>query len=453
MKDKIKNLLSKLEKGNRKKVAVRLLTCFVILGIGLIAFLILGSIKPKPKQKNSDRLIKTLITIPVKKESIKEVVVGYGTAEPVQRIAVSSPIDGKIVYVMPNLKNGVLVTKGTILAKIEKNDYQIALKRAIANIDSNNAELAIQKQGIKDNKEILKILEIKLQLSEADYNRQAQLFKKKAVSAQLFERAEQARIEVHQTYLKMKRDISKAELGLNSIIANTEIAETEKMRAELDLERCDIKSPITGRLENVNIEKNEYIVKLKAQPLFEVVDDSSLLISVSLDTREAATILDLVPEKTNNYKHWFKYDQNTSVLIRWTEEPNMCVWEGKISRIEKFDPETRTVTVVVTPTKFIGKSTNRLPLVAGMYCQVSFTGKELKNVVKIPWSALQLNGHVYVVDKNNVVHEKEVNIKSSRQDQVIISSGLDAGEKIINQRIPYGVVNGSKVKTVIVNNK
>ena len=167
--------------------------------------------------------------------------------------------------------------------------------------------------------------------------------------------------------------------------------------------------------------------------------------------------------KNQNQKLYFSGDKDPIDIISEILEKNNLKEtiqdainkpkQGKISRIEKFDPETRTVTVVVTPTKFIGKSTNRLPLVAGMYCQVSFTGKELKNVVKIPWSALQLNGHVYVVDKNNVVHEKEVNIKSSRQDQVIISSGLDAGEKIINQRIPYGVVNGSKVKTVIVNNK
>jgi len=197
------------------------------------------------------------------------------------------------------------------------------------------------------------------------------------------------------------------------------------------------------------LEKNEYISK--GQKLFDVADDSSLLIPVSLDTREASAILTLVPEETNNYKHWFKYDKKTPVLIKWTEEPEKCVWEGKISRIEKFDAETRTITVVVEGVKFIGKSRNRLPLVAGMYCQVDFTGKELKNIIKIPWSALQLNGHVYVVDKKNIVHEKKVNILNSRQDRVIISSGLESGEKVITQRIPYGVVNGSKVKTVSEN--
>ena len=288
-----------------------------------------------------------------------------------------------------------------------------------------------------------------MRLEEADYNRQKQLFQKKAVSAQNFESAEQSLIEMTQTYLKMKRDISKAELELNSIIANTEKAEAEKMQAELNMQRCEIKSPIRGRLENVAIEKNEYIEK--GQKLFDVADDSSLSIPVSIDTREATAILTFVSEKNNDYKHWFKYDEETPVLIRWTEEPEKCVWEGKISRVEKFDPETRTATVVVKAVNFIGETKNRLPLVAGMYCQVNFTGKELKNIVKMPWSALQLDGQVYVVDENNIVHEKEVDIQSSRQDQVIISSGLNAGEKIITQRIPYGVVNGSKVKTVTAN--
>jgi len=255
MRNVIKKSISELNKGNRKKIVVRLFICLAILVIGIIAFLILGSINPEPK--GADRLIKTLITIPVKKENINEVVVGYGTAEPVQKINVSAQINGEVVYVVPDLKDGILVSKGTVLAKIEKNDYEIAFKRSLAEIKANKSNLAAQKQEIKDNKEILKILKNKLRLEEADYNRQKQLFQKKAVSAQFFESSEQSLIEVNQAYLKSERDIKKAELGLSSIAANIEKAEAEKMQAELNIARCEIRSPIDGRLECVVLEKNE----------------------------------------------------------------------------------------------------------------------------------------------------------------------------------------------------
>ena len=448
MKDKLKKTLSDVKKDNKKMILFRLILCFIILTVGISSFLIIGSIKPKPKEKNNENLIKTLITIPVKRVNIIENVVGYGTAKPLQQIEISSQINGEVVHVKPNLKSGVVIDKGVVLARIEKIDYEIALKKSIADIKSNKSKLAVQKQGIKDNKGILQILDNKLQLEKADFNRQKQLFQKKAVSAQIFEGAEQSLIEMTQIFLKMKRDISKAELELTSIEANIEKAEAEKMQAETNISRCEIKSPINGRLDNVVIENNEYLTK--GQKLFDVADDSSLVIFVSLDTKDAASILTLVPGKINDYRHWFRYDKNTPVTIRWSEEPEMCVWKGEILRVEKFDPETRTITVVVKAVEFIGKSINRLPLVAGMYCQVDFMGKELKNIVKIPWSALQLDGQVYVVDEKNIVHEKDVNIRSSRQDQVIISSGLNDGEKIITQRIPYGVVNGSRVKTVSV---
>jgi RND family efflux transporter MFP subunit len=428
----------------------RIAICTIILTISVIAFLLLASIKPKPKQKNYDRLIKTLIATPVKKENVKEMCVGYGTAEPTRRVEVSSQVNGEGVYVMPNLKSGVLVNKDDVLVKITKVDYDVAQKKAIANIKFYKSLQAVLKQDIKDNIGILKILKNKLRLEEADYNRQKQLFQKKAVSAHAFEFAEQSLNEMAQICLKMQRDISKAKLELKSHDASIEIAEVEKIQAELDLNRCEIRSPITGRLEKVAVEENEYIIK--GQKLFEVANDSSLSIPVSLDIRDAATILTPVTEKLNNYKHWFKYNKETPVLIRWVEEPERCVWEGEISRVEKFDSETRTITVVVKAIKFIGVGKNMLPLVAGMYCQTSFIGKESKDIVKIPWSALQLNGHVYVVDKNNVVHEKEIEIQSSRQDQVIISSGLNNGEKVIMQRIPYGIVSGSKVETVPDNN-
>jgi RND family efflux transporter MFP subunit len=349
---------------------------------------------------------------------------------------------------MPNLKDGILIKKGKVLAKIEKEDYEIALKKAIADIKSNQSKLAVQKHEIKDNKTILETLENKLRLAVADYNRQKQLFQKKVVSAQYFENSEEALNEQKQIYLKMRRDIAMSELELNSIKANIERAEAEQVQAELNIKRCDIKSPIDGRLENVTIEKDEYVTK--GEKLFCIADDSALSIPVSLDIKDASAIMDVVSKKNNGYKHWFHYDKNTLVVIRWAEIPDKCVWEGEISRIEKFDPGTRTVTVVVKPVKFIGKDNAILPLVAGMHCKVEFIGRELKNVARIPWSALQLNGNVYVVDKNNIVHERKVNVLSSREDNIIVSSGLNEGEKIVTQRIPYGVVNGTKVKTETV---
>ncbi len=446
MKKFFKKLNTKSQQNNNFIVIVRIIICLIVLGAGIIAFIGLSSIKPKPKEKDSDYLIKTLITVPVKKENISDIVVGYGTAEPTDEINVKSQISGKVIYIMPNLEDGILVDKNTILAKIEKTDYEVILNKVVADIKAYKAKLAVLKQEIIDNKEIYKILENKLNLEEASFNRKKRLYEKQAVSAQVFEDSEQAYIGMKQTCLNMKRDITKAELEIDSITANIERSEAEKKQAELDISRCEIKSPIKGRLENVAIEKNEYISK--GQQLFNVADDSTLIIPVPLDTRDISSIITRISVKTNGYKHWFTYDKNTPVKIMWTENPEKCIWDGKIVRIEKFDPETRTVVIAVKASKFIGKERNKLPLVAGMYCQVDFTGKELKNVVRIPWSALQLNGHVYVVDKNNTVHEKDVNILSSRQDRVIISSGLETGEKVITQRIPYGVVNGSKVKTV-----
>ena len=438
---------SKTKHGKGFIVIVRIIICIIILGAGITVFSVLSSIKPKPKEKNSENLIKTLITMPVKKENIKDVIVGYGTAEPTQEISVRSQISGKVVYVMPDLEDGIVVDKNTILAKIEKSDYEVSLNKTVADIKAYNAKLSALRQEIIDNKEIYKTLENKFQLVETNFNRQKNLFAKKAVSEQSFENTEQTYIEMKRICLQMKRDITKAEFEVNTITANIEKAEAEKKQAEINISRCEIKSPIHGRLKNVSIDKDEYIIN--GQLLFGVADDSSLVIPVHLDAREAASILTKNITKTNGYTHWFTYNENTPVKIKWTEEPEKCIWDGKIERVERFDPETRTITVTVKANRFIGKEKNRLPLVAGMYCQVDFIGKEQKDVVRVPWSALQLNGHIYVVDKDNIVHEKEVKILSSREDRVIISSGLNNGEKVITQRIPYGVVNGTEVKTVI----
>ncbi len=83
-----------------------------------------------------------------------------------------------------------------------------------------------------------------------------------------------------------------------------------------------------------------------------------------------------------------------------------------------------------------------------MFCRVTFKGRQLENAVKIPWSGLQLDDRIAVVDKDSRLDVRKAEIVMVDGDTVIISNRIGPDEKIITQRLPRGLVNGMKIKVM-----
>ncbi|MCP4177060.1 MAG: HlyD family efflux transporter periplasmic adaptor subunit [bacterium] len=445
-----KNEVNKLSAKVNPLIISRLILCVIILIIGVVLFVIFSSMKTKPSESSKGDIVKTLITIPAEKTNYRVKVDGYGTARPSKTMRISAQVNGRIEYINENLKDGNLVRKDELLIKIDKSDYQIIFQKAESDIKVFESEFAIQKQLILDYTQILEIMKHKYDLEQKDYLRQKSLFQKKVVSSKMYEDSGQKLDEVRNTVLLKESDISKAKLQLDLIQANIEKAKSERSKARLSIQRSEISSHLKGRIKNKNININEYVNV--GQVLFDIADDSSLTIPISLTASEAAEIMDINPDKSIAYRHWFRYAKNTPVFIQWTEKPEDCKWEGKILRVEQFNPETRTVTVVVKATNFIGNKLNKMPLVDGMFCKVSLAGKTLPDVVLIPWSALQLNSNIYVVNKNGIINEFPVKIVASSNGEAVIHSKFVQGDKIVVQQISRGIINGMKVNTVNADN-
>ncbi len=423
---------------------VRIVVCVLILGAGIFAMKMLQSLKPTPKQKPREELIKTLISKPVKLQDIRAKITGYGTVRPIREIQIGSEVKGKVVYVNPKLDEGSLVKKGTVVVKIDKADYVINLAEANAEVKRLIGEKAILKQFITDTEKELAAIQKILALEYDDYKRTLDLFRKKVKYEAHMDRAQQTLQERYKAYITSRASVDKAKLQLDTTNAQIDKAKSQRDMAELSIERCVVKAPFNARIVKLPIEDGEYVNM--GSELMTLADDSNVELPVSLDAYDAAKILDLQTEKHNGYRHWLKTPKNINVDIYWAENPKQCAWKGKIDRIEKFDPDTRTVTFVVIPTAPLCKKANSFPLVSGMFCKAVFYGRVLKNAMKVPWVSVQLDGNVFTVDKNGIMHDRKVAIFSSEEDHVIISSGLPEGEYVVTQSIPRGIVNGSKVK-------
>ncbi|UDQ97673.1 HlyD family efflux transporter periplasmic adaptor subunit [Lentisphaerota bacterium WC36G] len=427
----------------------RIFAILIILSIGYSAYTVLKAQSLKPRSKPQSQSMRVLEGRDVKLNSVMMSLDGFGIVRPLQEICLSSEIKGRIVTKKADLKSGIIVNKGDLLCEIDISDYKENLMQLEAEIVRLDEETAMKRQTVKDLENEVVQLEKIYEIEKKNYERYLALYKRNVSSKTDAENAQKSMITQLKALINLKSSISKTKIEIRSLDASKQKAISTVRRAKLDIQRSKIYAPFAGRILNVYIENGEYVnVGTK---LFDIANDSRLEIPVSLNAVDVARILGLSTTAIKSYENWMTTPDLPPVNISWTEDSSVCRWLGKVVRIEGFNSTDGTVTLVVNPTKsLIAANAPSVPLVSGMYCRVTFSGSSVNNAMIVPWSAIQSNSTIFLVDKENRGHEVKTTIISSDNDSVVISQGLEHAEgyKIVTQRLPNNVVNGSIVRVV-----
>ena len=114
----------------------------------------------------------------------------------------------------------------------------------------------------------------------------------------------------------------------------------------------------------------------------------------------------------------------------------------------EIDPRSRMIHAVVRVADPYarGGDPGRPPLAVGLYVDAEILGRVARQVAVVPRSALRGENQLLVVSDEDRLHFRSVEILRTTQDDVIVSSGLAAGERICVS--PLAVVTaGMRVRT------
>jgi multidrug efflux pump subunit AcrA (membrane-fusion protein) len=125
-------------------------------------------------------------------------------------------------------------------------------------------------------------------------------------------------------------------------------------------------------------------------------------------------------------------------------------WTGKVVRSSgEIDSRTRMMKIIVEvedPYGLNQKSvTGYSALPSGSFVDVHMKGKKLKDVYSIPRSAFRDNSTIWIMDKENKLKIKKVNVLKIERETVIIGKGLNDGDMVIMTNIS-GAAEGMKLK-------
>lgn len=224
-----------------------------------------------------------------------------GYVVPAHQILVSPQVSGRLLKL--NIEEGRRVTKGEVLAEIDRTEYQADLARARATLALNKQRLLELERGNRPEEieqSRAELAEYVAQLSQlaAEYERNKELVKNRFIPPQDFEiteskfRAMERRVERIRYGLKLMEDGPRQE-RIESARAEVEQADAEVAKATWRLENCTIEAPISGTILKKNAEEGNIVNPVAFNGSFsvcELADLSDLEVSVDVQERDIANV-------------------------------------------------------------------------------------------------------------------------------------------------------------------
>ena len=405
-----------------------------LLVLGVVA-LLRTDIEPKPEAE----VTRVLRVVEVPKVKFVPRLLGYGTAEPGRIWQAIAEVKGRVIHVDEALKSGMAVKEGTELLKIDPLEYELAVARLEAEIEQTNAQLAELDVRETNYEAALAIEEASLKLAEKELARQKKLLAQRAIASGTVEATEREVLAQRQSVQAQKSALSLVPTERKSLVSVLAVKNTNLKDVNLDLDNTTIKAPFESRLGKVNIEKGQFLTA--GQVLFEAhgtdvtevevqvpLDKVSILLNFDSEDR-AKFIAAVVAMDIETIREMLQI----KAIVRLRSGQLEASWDGVGKSTREFvDPQTRMIGIVIAVDKpyeqvIPGK---RPPLVKGMFCEVEMRGEPREELVVVPRLAIH-DGHVYVLDTDNRLQLRKVEVDFGQASLAVIKSGLNGKERLV----------------------
>lgn len=282
-------------------------------------------------------------------------------------------------------REGALVKQGDVLYQLDAASYQALYDNAKAAVEKSKAVLTNAEIKVKRNKRLVKI---------------------NAVSEQV---------------------LDDALASLREANANLAATEAALKTAAIQLQRTQIKAPISGRIGRSTVTKGALVTTNQAQSLATIQQLNPIYVDFSVPSNQAFSLRQALAAPNTQSSNF-----PVSLMIKQQPYPT----QGEII-LSEFQVNPATDAIILR-TQFENPQTLILP---GMFMQGQVTTGIIKQIILIPALALQRNalGHPYVMvlTPEDTVAVKPVKESGLYQKSWVITSGLNPGDRVIVKGLQF----------------
>lgn len=384
------------------KKLLKILGPVLVIAAGIAIVQVLVAAKPEPEVNDEGPRLVSLHVDEVKSELVTISVKTQGEVRPKTEIELVPQVSGRIVVMSNVFNEGAEFLPDTMLLKIDDADYQVAAIRAEARVAEAQTELERQKATA--------------QIKEEEW-----------------------------------RDGGKNQEPTQFALNLTQVAEAEAMlraaqadlrKARLDLKRTEIRVPFHGRVRDRHVGIGQYVTA--GTPVGRVFSIDTVEVRLPLTDTQLAEL---------NLPLGFTAIETQAapeVSFRAAMGNRDYFWQGRIVRIDAaVDKGSRLIYATAEVEDPYGSSaSDGMPLAVGMFVSAEIMGVSERSAYVMPRLALRNQDKVYVINENNRLEIRTVNVISTSEERVLVSSGVSPGERVVTSTLP-SAVDGMEVEPIL----
>ncbi len=339
-----------------------------------------------------------------------------GTVEPRTQTTLVAEVSGRVMSVSEMFVVGGFFREGDLLLSLDSADYEVSVQQARANLLTAQAQLT-QEQAQADQ------------------------------AARQWDSSGRARADAPPLAL---RTPFLAEANARVLFAEADLA-----RAQRQLERTKIRAPYDGLIREKMVDIGQYVGTGTQLARTFAVDYAE--IRLPLTDRDIAFLNLPQPGATQNIANasgsnaWGADGAGgTPVTLTTTVGGKVLQWDARIVRTDGvIDSTTRVyyaVAQVRDPYSLRATNDGKPALSIGSFVNASLQGITAHGVFTLPHSAVRSSDQVMVMDNEQRLRIRTVNVLRTDTDNVYVDGGLNDGDRVIVSPVPVPI-EGMRVST------
>ncbi len=424
-----------------KKILQTPLALIAVVGLGVLVALVMLKSRAPLEHAGAEMPSKSVDIITIKKIPFRAGVVAYGNVEPTVTLRTLAEVSGKISYLHPDLKQGSSVEAGTVVLRIDREDYEVSLKQTQADLSANQSSLKQLQQEQKTTSRSLALAQENLRVGEKELARIRSIYERQLIARSTLDAEEQKVISLRQQVEELQGQLNTYASRKASVQAQITRAEEQVKGEETTLGRTEITLPFSARIGEVSVEKGQFVNV--GSILFEALDINGVEINAQLPIVHMRALVGHMAGRSLDglamgNTHEILARLNLSARVKLVGDMPDAGWEAEVLRFsESIDPTRRTLGVVVGVDRPYEKVIpgKRPPLLKGMFTAVELYAPP-RDAIIIPRKAVH-HGRVYIVNDEDRLEIKVIEIQQYQDDLVVVGAGLQEGDRlIINDLVP-----------------
>lgn len=308
-----------------------------------------------------------------------------GTVAPRAEIELIAEVSGRVIAISPFFAVGAEFKPGEKLVVIDPRDYELAVVRAQASVAGTYKSL----------------LQVQIEAQQAHNDH-------RDVSSS-----------------PTPSDFALRKPHLEEAQAKFAAAQAELKAAQLNLERTTLYAPFAGRVREKKVDVGQYVTPSSLLARLYAVDAVEVRLPIANDQLQ---YLDL-PLASQEIKLG---RAGPRVIFTARFAGQMRQWEGKIVRTDGvLDEKTGMFHAIAQVQDPYAHRPDRVPLMVGLFVQAKIAGRERRDVYVLPPTALHRVHQVLVMDGEQRVRFRDVEVLRHEHEQVLVSGNLKPGDAVI----------------------